>query len=128
MEDALSGGKVDGYQGGQAAPSEYRFGKSVKDERDVFFQRSEITEKWPPTKVEPQLALTLAKAEGTKQPNTVRRPTKVVRLAAWLRETFPTRSALTNDELMDHAEQHAGVGSFSRRTFEYAVQKAYREQ
>ena len=77
LEDALSAGKVDGYRGGRAAPREYWFGRPVKDESDVFFQRSEITKAWPPRNVEPRLALTLVAVEGTKQPKGARRPTKV---------------------------------------------------
>ncbi len=64
LEDALCAGKVKGYLGGPAAPREYWFGKSVKDESDVFFQRSEITKEWPRRKVEPRRALTLAEAES----------------------------------------------------------------
>ena len=44
-------------------PREYWFGKSVTDEKGVFFQRSEITKAWPQKKVEPRLELTLADAE-----------------------------------------------------------------
>jgi hypothetical protein len=64
LEDALSAGKVVGYRGGHAVPRDYWFGKSVEDERGVFFQRSGITKAWPPRKVEPRLALTLAEAES----------------------------------------------------------------
>ncbi len=64
LEDELSAGKVVGYRGGQAVPREYWFGKSVTDEKGVFFQRSEITKAWPQKKVEPRLELTLADAES----------------------------------------------------------------
>ena len=64
LEDRLSAGKIVGYRGGQAEPREYWFGKSVEDERGVSFQRSEIVKAWPPRKIEPRLALTLAEAES----------------------------------------------------------------
>jgi hypothetical protein len=64
LEDALSAGKIVGYRGGQAAPREYWFGKSVTDERSVLFQRSEVAKAWPPRRVKPQLALTLTEAES----------------------------------------------------------------
>jgi hypothetical protein len=58
-------------------------------------------------------------------PKEAQRPTKVEACAAWLREAFPNRPALTVDELMRRAEKHPGIGQVSKRTFEAALKKVY---